>query len=47
MESVLFYDPQAEVPGCFCPVCGSECYRPGLNCIRCERRMEDDLDGTE
>lgn len=34
----LFTDPQAAVPGCFCPHCGSECYLPGLTCLRCQRR---------
>lgn len=37
MESTLYYDPQAEVPVCFCPECGGECYAPSRYCIRCER----------
>lgn len=46
-ESILFSDPQAAVPGGFCPVCGSELYGPGFHCIWCERRGGDDADGTE
>ena len=38
MEGTLYYDPQAAVPGCFCPNCGSECYGPTYTCIYCERR---------
>jgi len=37
-ESILYIDPQAAKPACFCPLCGSECYAPSLTCIRCERR---------
>ena len=47
LESVLFLDPQAAVPVCFCEVCGGERYAPGLNCICCERRSGNDDDGTE
>ena len=46
-ESTLFTDHQAQVPGGFCPVCGGECYLPGLGCLRCERRGPYDDDGTE
>ena len=38
IESVLYTDPQAAAPACFCPVCGGERYAPGLVCLRCERR---------
>ena len=38
IESVLFADPQAARPACFCQVCGGECYAPSLICLRCERR---------
>ena len=37
IESTLFFDPQAVRPACFCPLCGSERYAPGLVCLRCER----------
>ena len=38
MEEILFLDPQAAIPACFCPQCGGECYAPTLACNRCERR---------
>ena len=38
IEPILYTDPQAAVPGCFCPVCGGERYAPGFHCLRCERR---------
>jgi len=37
-ESILYTDPQAERPVCFCPVCGGECYGPSGICVNCERR---------
>ncbi len=37
MESILFFDPQAVIPACFCPECGGECYAPSCFCLRCER----------
>ena len=37
-ESILYVDPQAKIPACFCQNCGGECYAPSLICIRCERR---------
>ena len=38
IEPMLYVDPQAEKPACFCPRCGGECYAPGCICLRCERR---------
>ncbi len=35
-ESILYADPQAAKPACFCPRCGGECYWPSLICIKCE-----------
>ena len=35
-ESILYTDPQAAKPACFCPRCGGECYWPSLLCIRCQ-----------
>ena len=35
-ESILYTDPQAAKPACFCPKCGGECYWPSLVCIRCQ-----------
>ncbi len=46
-ETLQTPDPQAAIPGAFCPRCGSECYAPTYTCIRCERRFIDDTDGTE
>ena len=38
VEPMLYTDSQEAVPACFCPVCGTERYAPGLTCLRCERR---------
>ena len=38
IESILFPDPQAVRPLCFCRRCGGERYAPGRHCLRCERR---------
>jgi len=38
MESVLYLDVQASIPGKMCELCGGECYHPSLLCLRCERR---------
>ena len=38
LEQVLFADPQAQVPVCYCSCCGGARYAPSLICIRCERR---------
>ena len=38
IQGSLFTDPQAEIPAGYCPVCGGALYRPGLYCLRCERR---------
>ena len=38
IRPMLWTDPQAEKPRCFCPVCGGERYAPGCRCLRCERR---------
>ncbi len=38
IEKLLYFDPQAEKPVSFCPICGGERYGPGENCLRCERR---------
>ncbi len=46
-EEMFYGDPQAEIPGDLCPVCGGERYLPGLHCVYCERRMPYDLDGDE
>ena len=35
-ESILYTDPQAVKPACFCPRCGGECYWPSLVCIKCD-----------
>lgn len=37
LESVLFTDPQAQIPAGYCPLCGGALYAPGLYCIRCGR----------
>ena len=37
-QYTLFFDPQTAVPEEYCKECGCECYAPGLNCLRCERR---------
>lgn len=37
-ESILYSDPQATKPGCFCDKCGAECYPPSFICLRCERK---------
>ena len=42
-ESVLYSDPQAAKPACFCPRCGAECYWPSRSCIRCERKKKADF----
>lgn len=47
VEQTLFIDPQAQVPACYCPVCGGACYKPSLICLRCERRKRHDVTGTE
>ena len=39
IEPVLYLDPQAVRPGCYCAACGAERYLPSLTCLRCERRM--------
>lgn len=39
IEPVLYMDLQALPPGIYCRICGSECYRPGLRCLRCERDL--------
>lgn len=36
IEPVLFIDPQAARPVCFCSRCGGECYHPSLLCADCE-----------
>ena len=36
IEPVLFLDPQAEKPVCFCLRCGGECYHPAELCDDCE-----------
>ncbi len=37
LESILYTDENAAIPGGFCPLCGSELYPPGYHCIRCEK----------
>ena len=37
IESMLYFDPQAQPPAAFCPRCKGELYRPGMGCLRCER----------
>lgn len=39
IEPMLYPDPQAAIPACFCSVCGGERYAPSLVCLRCERRQ--------
>lgn len=36
IEGVLYIDPQALAPVCFCEKCGSECYHPCRLCDDCE-----------
>lgn len=38
IEQTLYVDTQAEKPGGVCGVCGGSLYRPGLRCLRCQRR---------
>ena len=38
IEPVLYTDIQAQIPACFCALCGGERYAPSLICSRCERR---------
>lgn len=35
IEPMLYIDPQAAVPVCFCEKCGGECYAPGGVCRFC------------
>ena len=38
LEQTLFFDPQNQIPACYCRFCGGARYAPSLICIRCERR---------
>lgn len=40
IEPVLYLDPQAAKPLCFCPICGGEIYTQEGICLRCERRKQ-------
>lgn len=40
IEPTLYIDAQGEIPAFYCPDCGGALYRPGLHCIRCQRRQE-------
>jgi len=37
IEQMLYTDPQAAVPVCYCRRCGGARFAPSLICIRCER----------
>ena len=39
LEQTLFTDHQTIPAAAFCPICGGECYAPGLGCLRCEGGM--------
>lgn len=39
IQPVLYRDPQAQKPKCFCIRCGGECYRPALLCTDCEDQL--------
>lgn len=36
IESTLYIDIQAQIPGGFCPICGGELYAPSFACLRCD-----------
>ena len=36
IEPVLYTDPQAARPSCFCEKCGGECYHASRLCTDCE-----------
>ena len=36
IQQVLYIDPQAAVPVCFCERCGGECYHESSLCPDCE-----------
>ncbi len=37
LESILYIDPQAQVPAGYCADCGGALYSPSLVCLRCGR----------
>ena len=39
IEPVLYIDPQAAKPICFCRRCGGECYHPSPLCSDCEAKL--------
>ena len=41
IEKMLYWDPQQEVPACYCRRCGGARYAPSLWCIRCEEEADD------
>ena len=36
VEKMLYFDPQQEIPVCYCSRCGGARFAPSLRCIRCE-----------
>ena len=38
IQPILYIDVRALPPAGNCPVCGGECYRPSMVCLRCQRR---------
>lgn len=36
IESTLYIDRQAQIPGGYCPRCGGELYAPSFTCLRCD-----------
>lgn len=38
IQPVLYWDPQAAKPACFCLRCGGECYHPAKLCPDCEEK---------
>ena len=39
IEPVLYTDPQAKIPVCFCQRCGGECYSVRRFCPDCEEKI--------
>ena len=41
IEKMLYFDPQQEIPVCWCGRCGGARFALSLICIRCEEEADD------
>ena len=41
IEKTMYFDPQQEIPVCWCSRCGGARFAPSLRCIRCEEEADD------